>query len=122
MRRFTDQCSPGGCGMRVLGGFDACVRGQSFVVGSRHRRDAVKKDRSLPDGVEVEFEGGLSEEVTAHGGVGLFVETGRRCGVMARADRVLPGKKNPKGLSQSQMVESFAVLSALGGECIDDFE
>ena len=82
----------------------------------------MKKDRSLPDGVEVEFEGGLSEEVTAHGGVGLFVETGRRCGVMARADRVLPGKKNPKGLSQSQMVESFAVLSALGGECIDDFE
>jgi hypothetical protein len=82
----------------------------------------VKKDRSLPDGVEVEFGGGLREEVTAHAGIALFVETGRRSGVMARADRVLPAKKNPKGLSQSQMVESFAVLSALGGECVDDFE
>jgi len=82
----------------------------------------VRKNKGLPSGLEIEFEGGLREEVTAHAGIGLFVETGRRSGVMARADRVLVGKRNPKGLSQSQMVESCAVLSALGGECIDDFE
>lgn len=82
----------------------------------------MRKNKGLPSGLEIEFEGGLREEVTAHAGIGLFVETGRRSGVMARADRVLVGKRNPKGLSQSQMVESCAVLSALGGECIDDFE
>src|SRR5665647_2648235 len=70
----------------------------------------------------MEFRGGLEEEVTAHGGVGLLVETGRRCGVMERADRVLPAKANSKGLGQAQMVESFVLLSALGGECVEDFE
>ncbi len=66
--------------------------------------------------------GWSSGVVTAHGGVGLLVETARRSGVMERSDRVLPAKKNPKGLGSGQMVESFVLLSALGGECVDDFE
>ena len=70
----------------------------------------------------MEFEGGLVEEVTAHAGVALLVETGRRSGVMERADRVMPAKKNPKGLGHGQMVEAFVLLSALGGECPEDFE
>jgi hypothetical protein len=41
---------------------------------------------------------------------------------MPLADRVLPGKKNPKGLTQGQMVESIVVLTALGGECPEDME
>ena len=82
----------------------------------------MRKDKLLPRGLEMEFRGGLVEEVTAHGGVGLLVETGRRGGVMERADRVLPAKANSKGLGQAQMVESFVLLSALGGECVEDFE
>ncbi len=82
----------------------------------------MRKSKLLPRGVEIEFEGGLEEEVTAHAGVGLLVETGRRSGVMEKADRVLAAKKNPKGLGQAQMVESFVLLSALGGECVEDFE
>ncbi|HEX2923334.1 MAG TPA: IS1380 family transposase [Chloroflexota bacterium] len=82
----------------------------------------MRKDKLLPRGLEMEFEGGLEEEVTAHAGVSLLVETGRRSGVMEKADQVLPGKKNPKGLGQGQMVESFVLLSALGGECLEDFE
>lgn len=70
----------------------------------------------------MEFEDGLTEEVTAHAGVALLVETGRRSGVMERADQVMPAKKNPKGLGQGQVVESFVLLSALGGECLEDFE
>jgi len=31
----------------------------------------VKKSKLLPRGLEIEFEGGLEEVVTAHGGVGL---------------------------------------------------
>jgi hypothetical protein len=82
----------------------------------------VRKSKLLPQGVEIGFEGGLEEEVSAHAGVVLLIETGRRSGVIGRADRVLPAKANPKGLGQGQMVESFVILSALGGECPDDFQ
>ena len=82
----------------------------------------MRKSKLLPRGVEMEFRGGLEEEVTAHGGVVLLIETGRRSGVIGKADRVLPSKRNPKGLGQGQMVESFVILSALGGECVDDFQ
>jgi hypothetical protein len=37
-------------------------------------------------------------------------------------DRALPKKKTAKGLSQGQMTESFVLLSALGGECVEDME
>ena len=82
----------------------------------------MKKESVSAAGLGIEFEGGFSEEVTAHAGVALLLETGRRSGVMPKADRVLPVKKNPKGLTQGQMVESLVLLSALGGECPDDLQ
>jgi hypothetical protein len=85
-------------------------------------RCTVKRGRESAKRLEIEFEGGLVEEVTAHAGVSLLVETARRSGVIAAADRALPGKKNPKGLTQGQTVESLVLLSAIGGECLDDLE
>jgi len=82
----------------------------------------VKKDKFSARSLEIGFEGGLAEVFTAHAGVSLLVEAVRRSGVIATADRVLPAKKNPKGLTQGQMVESLVVLSALGGECLDDLQ
>ena len=82
----------------------------------------MKKGMTSAAGLEIEIEGGLREVVTAHAGASLLIEAARRGGTIAVADRVLPGKRNPKGLSQGQMVESLVVLSALGGECVDDFE
>jgi len=82
----------------------------------------VKKGRESAKSLEMEFEDGLREEVTAHAGAALLVETARRSGVIAAADRTLPAKKNPKGLTQGQMVESLVLLSALGGECPDDLQ
>jgi hypothetical protein len=82
----------------------------------------VKKDQLSARNLEIEFEDGLGEEVTAHAGVALLVEAGRLSGVIATADRALPAKRNPKGLTQGQMVESLVLLSALGGECPDDFQ
>jgi len=82
----------------------------------------VQKSKLLPKSVAMGFVGGLEEEVTAHAGVVLLVETGRQSGVIEKADRVLAAKKNPKGLGWGQMVESFVLLSALGGECPDDFQ
>jgi hypothetical protein len=66
--------------------------------------------------------GGLEEVVTAWSGASTLVETYRRYGVGDAADRALPRKKTAKGLSQGQMTESFVLLSALGGECIEDME
>jgi hypothetical protein len=78
--------------------------------------------KPLPNALDIDLAGGLTEEVTPHAGVALLVELGRRSGVMAAANKYLPAKKSAKGLGQDQMVESFVLLSALGGDCIDDFE
>jgi hypothetical protein len=66
--------------------------------------------------------GGLEEDVTPWGGAALMVELYRKGGVEAAAERALPRKRSPKGLRQGQMVESFVLLSALGGDCIEDME
>lgn len=78
--------------------------------------------KPLPNALDIDLAGGLTEEVTPHAGVALLIELGRRSGVMAAAEKYLPPKKSGKGLGQDQMVESFVLLSALGGDCIDDFE
>jgi hypothetical protein len=66
--------------------------------------------------------GGLSEEVTPWAGAALLVELYRKAGVEAMVEESLPKKKSPKGLRQGQMLESFVLLSALGGDCIEDME
>jgi hypothetical protein len=68
----------------------------------------------------VAYAGGLKEESTAFAGAGLLVEAFRQSGLSAAAELALPKKRSPKGLGQSEMVESFVLLSALGGECLDD--
>ena len=70
----------------------------------------------------VTITGGLTEEVTPWAGASLLVELYRKAGVEATIERALPKKKSSKGLRQEQMVESFVLLSALGGDCIEDME
>ena len=77
--------------------------------------------KPLPNALDIDFRGGLTNAVTPHAGVGLLIETGRRSGVIQAAARQLPQKRSPKGLGHDQMVEAFVLLSALGGECLDDF-
>ena len=77
--------------------------------------------RPLANALDLDFKGGLTSEVTPHAGVALFLELGRRSGVIAAAERHLPAKKSAKGLRQGELVEAFVLLSALGGECLDDF-
>lgn len=66
--------------------------------------------------------GGLEEVVTPWAGASTLVEAYRGYGVGNAADKALPRKKTAKGLSQGQMTESFMLLSALGGECVEDME
>jgi hypothetical protein len=73
--------------------------------------------RDLP----LAIRGGLEEVTTPHAGVAGLLELGRQSNVLAAAERYLPVKPSPKGLGQGEMVEAFVLLSALGGECLDDF-
>jgi len=66
--------------------------------------------------------GGLKEDVTPWAGAALLVELYRKAGAEAAAERALPKKKSSKGLKEEQLVESFVLLSALGGDCIDDMK
>lgn len=68
----------------------------------------------------VDYVGGLKEESTAFAGAGLLVELYRSSGVSEVAERALPKKGSPRGLAQWQTVESFLLLSAIGGECVED--
>lgn len=70
----------------------------------------------------VSYAGGLGEASTAFAGVGLLAELYRQAGVGEVAERVLPKKQSSRGLSQGQMVEAFVLLSALGGENLEDME
>jgi hypothetical protein len=68
----------------------------------------------------VKIVGGLRETATPWAGASLLVDLFRRLELGEAADGVLPAKRSRKGLGHGQMVESFVLLSALGGECIDD--
>jgi len=70
----------------------------------------------------VTITGGLNEEATSWAGSALLAELYRKAGTEAAVRRALPKKKSPRGLRQEQMVESFVLLSALGGDCIEDME
>ena len=78
--------------------------------------------KPLANALDIDLQGGLTEQVTPHAGVALLIELERRSGVLAAAERHLPAKRSAKGLGQGQVVESFVLLSALGGECVDDFD
>jgi Transposase DDE domain group 1 len=77
--------------------------------------------KPLPNALDIDLRGGLTDAVTPHAGSALLIELGRRSGVMAAAERHLPAKRSSRGLGQGQLVESFVLLSALGGDCVDDF-
>jgi len=70
----------------------------------------------------VRIVGGLKETFTPWAGASLLVDLYRQLGIGEAAERVSPAKKSSKGLRPGQMVESFVLLSALGGECIDDMK
>ena len=78
--------------------------------------------RPLANALDIDLAGGLTDQVTPHAGSVLLIEVLRRSGVIAAVERHLPAKKSTKGLRQGELVEAFILLSALGGECPDDFD
>ena len=70
----------------------------------------------------VTLTGGLEEEVTPWAGAALLVELYRKAGIEAAVEQSLPRKRSLKGLREGQMLESFILLSTLGGDCLDDMK
>jgi hypothetical protein len=62
------------------------------------------------------------ETLTRFAGLPLVAETFRALGVMRDCERRLRRKERDRGLSMGEMVESFALMFAGGGECLGDFE
>ena len=63
----------------------------------------------------------LQESLTAWGGVPLAVQAFRSLGLPASIGRHVHIKQRDRGYDEATMVESFVVLNALGGECLEDF-
>jgi hypothetical protein len=70
----------------------------------------------------VKIVGGLEEVTTAWSGVSLLVDLYRKLQLDQVANQVLPAKKSTKGLTAGQTIESFILLNALGGECVEDMQ
>src|SRR5207302_1376207 len=88
-----------------------------YVEGSPEVK--LMSRRPLPNALDLDLQGGLTDAVTPHAGIALLIDLGRRSGVLLAADQHLPPKKSGKGLGHAQFVEAFVLLSALGGECLD---
>ena len=63
----------------------------------------------------------LEETVTALGGVPLFVRAVRSLDVPGSVKRHVHVKQRDRGFDEATYVESFLVLNAVGGDCVEDF-
>lgn len=82
--------------------------------------------KSKPSPAEGEFlfeihEQPTEECLTALGGVPLFVRTARSLDVPGSVKRNLALKQRDRGFDEATYIESFLVLNAVGGDCLDDF-
>ena len=64
----------------------------------------------------------LEETVTGYGGIPVFLRAARSLGVGALVKQHVQLKKRDRGFDEASYVESFLVLNAVGGECLEDFD
>ena len=64
----------------------------------------------------------LEETVTAYGGIPVFLQAARSLDMGGLTRRHLHVKQRQRGFDEASYVESFLVLNALGGECLEDFD
>lgn len=62
------------------------------------------------------------EILTALGGVPLLVRAFRSLGLRGSVEQHLRLKQRQRGYDEAVMVESFVILNAAGGDCLDDLE
>lgn len=64
----------------------------------------------------------LRETLTALGGIPLVVQTFRSLGLPDSVKQQVRVKERQRGYDEATFVESFVILNAAGGECLEDFE
>ena len=63
-----------------------------------------------------------TEKLTGYGGVPLVVQTFRSLGLSEAVQQQIHIKERDRGFDEATFVESFVVLNAVGGDCLEDFE
>jgi len=63
----------------------------------------------------------LEETLTALGGIPLVVQAFRSLGLPGSMQQHVAVKERERGYDEATFVESFVILNAAGGECLDDF-
>jgi hypothetical protein len=84
-----------------------------------------RKPKRSPTEGELPFEYDwepAKEVLTTFAGIPLFVRAARSLDVPRRVKRHLHVKQRQRGFDEATYVESFLVLNALGGECLEDFD
>jgi hypothetical protein len=64
----------------------------------------------------------LPETLTALGGIPLVVQSFRSLGLPESVRERVRVKERERGYDEATFVESFVILNAAGGECLDDFK
>jgi hypothetical protein len=82
------------------------------------RRPTADAEGILPFRIDPEP---LRTPVLSFSGLPLIAEAFRGLGLDSSCRRHLTLKKRDRGFTEAQMVESFALMLAAGGECLDDF-
>ena len=84
-----------------------------------------KREKLSPTESEMLFEidpEPAPESLTALGGMPLAVQAFRSLGLPGSVKRHVQVKERERGYDEATLVESFMVLHAAGGECVDDFQ
>jgi Transposase DDE domain group 1 len=63
----------------------------------------------------------IEETLTSWGGTALLLQAFRSLGLPRSVAQQVRVKQRERGYDEASMVESFVVLHALGGECLEDF-
>ena len=66
-------------------------------------------------------EGHQEQSITAMAGIPLLVQAFRSLGLPASVKRNVLIKQRDRGYDEATYIESFLILNAAGGECLDDF-
>jgi hypothetical protein len=85
----------------------------------------AKTEKRSPTELPLPFdydEQGAEENLTSWSGVPVLLQAFRSLGVPQSVKRHVAIKQRERGLDEASYVESFVVLNAVGGECLDDFE
>ncbi len=64
----------------------------------------------------------IEETLTVFGGIPLVVQTFRSLGLPKSVLEQVQVRERERGYDEASLVESFVILNAAGGECVDDFQ